>query len=109
MIAAFVLFGVALGFVPAPITTAAVSGMPRAQAGVASALASTSGQVGTTLGVAISGTIAGGLARGPAFALATRPYWWLVVAGGIAIAILALFATGGYARRSLVAIRSLME
>src|SRR4051812_18720610 len=55
MIAAFVLFGVALGFVNAPITTAAVSGMPRAQAGVASALASTSRQVGTTLGVAISG------------------------------------------------------
>ena len=38
------------GFVNAPITNTAVSGMPRAQAGVAAAVASTSRQIGQTLG-----------------------------------------------------------
>jgi hypothetical protein len=41
MIAAFVFLGAGLGVVNAPITNAAVSGMPRALAGVASALAAT--------------------------------------------------------------------
>ena len=43
---AYVVFGIGFGFVNAPITNAAVSGMPRAQAGVAAAIASTSRQVG---------------------------------------------------------------
>ena len=39
LMAAYVVFGVGFGFVNAPITNAAVSGMPRAQAGVAAAIA----------------------------------------------------------------------
>lgn len=35
LFAGYVLFGVGFGFVNAPITNTAVSGMPRAQAGVA--------------------------------------------------------------------------
>ncbi len=50
---AYVVFGIGFGFVNAPITTTAVSGMPRAQAGVAAAIASTSRQIGQTLGVAV--------------------------------------------------------
>ena len=46
----YVLFGIGFGFVNAPITNTAVSGMPRAQAGVAAAVASTSRQLGQTLG-----------------------------------------------------------
>ena len=42
-----------------PITYTAVSGMPNSQAGVAAAVASTSRQVGQTLGVAIIGSIVG--------------------------------------------------
>ena len=61
---AYVVFGIGFGFVNAPITNAAVSGMPRAQAGVASAIASTSRQVGATLGVAVVGALlASALAR----------------------------------------------
>ncbi len=52
---AYVVFGIGFGFVNAPITNAAVSGMPRAQAGVAAAIASTSRQIGSTLGVAVVG------------------------------------------------------
>ena len=57
LIAAYVVFGLGFGFVNAPITNAAVSGMPRAQAGVAAAIATTSRQVGQTLGVAVVGAI----------------------------------------------------
>jgi EmrB/QacA subfamily drug resistance transporter len=53
----YVLFGVGFGFVNAPITNTAVSGMPRAQAGVAAAVASTSRQLGQTLGVAVVGAV----------------------------------------------------
>lgn len=98
------LLGVGFGLVNAPITTAAVTGMPRAQAGVAAAIASTSRQVGTALGVAIAGAIAGaGAAHGgpSTFSpLAARPFWWLASAGGLAIAGLGLLATSRRARRS---------
>ena len=40
------IFGIGFGFVNAPITNAAVSGMPREQAGVAAAIATTSRQFG---------------------------------------------------------------
>jgi len=49
---AYVIFGIGFGAVNAPITNTAVSGMPASQAGVASAIAATSRQIGQTLGVA---------------------------------------------------------
>ena len=57
LLAAYVVFGLGFGLVNAPITNTAVSGMPRAQAGVAAAIATTSRQVGQTLGVAVVGAI----------------------------------------------------
>ncbi len=57
LLAAYVVFGVGFGVVKAPITNAAVSGMPRDQAGVAAAVTSTSRQVGQALGVAVAGAI----------------------------------------------------
>jgi len=79
LVIAYAVFGTGLGLVNAPITNAAVSGMPRAQAGVASAFASTSRQVGASLGVAIAGSIAGS-ARAAYFAEATHPVWcWSLV------------------------------
>ena len=64
LLAAYVVFGLGFGFVNAPITNAAVSGMPRAQAGVAAAIATTSRQVGQTLGVAVVGAIVASHAGG---------------------------------------------
>ena len=74
-LAGLALFGVALGLANTPITHAAVSGLPRAQAGVAAGLAATSRQVGATLGVAIAGA-------------AEHSFWWLALAGGAAIVAL---------------------
>jgi EmrB/QacA subfamily drug resistance transporter len=57
LLVAYVAFGIGFGLVNAPISNAAVSGMPNAQAGVAASIASAGRQIGSSLGVAISGSI----------------------------------------------------
>ena len=95
LLAAYAIFGTGFGLVNAPITNAAVSGMPRAQAGTASAIATTSRQVGQTMGVAIAGAViasgAGGAATGAAALY--PPVWWLLAAGGVLVTILGILAT----------------
>ena len=103
LIVSYVLFGIGMGLVNPPITNTAVSGMPPAQAGVAAAVASTSRQVGMTLGVAIIGAVSGGTlgsAIGPSFARATHPGWWIVVGLGVAIGILGAVTGGAWARKT---------
>jgi len=92
----YLLFGAFLGTVNPPITNTAVSGMPRSMAGVAASLASVGRQFGTTLGVAIAGTVvAPALARGgSAFTSTARGVWWLVLVLGVVILVLALASTG---------------
>jgi predicted MFS family arabinose efflux permease len=99
VLAVYLLFGVFLGTVNPPITNTAVAGMPRSMTGLAASLASAGRQAGTTLGVAIAGTVAGsGLARGgPAFTSAEHGVWWLVTALGAAIVVLGLLSTGRWA------------
>ncbi|HEX4722993.1 MAG TPA: MFS transporter [Pseudonocardiaceae bacterium] len=96
----YLLFGIALGMVNPPITNSAVSGMPVSMAGVAASLASAGRQTGTTLGVAIAGTIVGSsLARGGVvFTSAAAGVWWLVAGLGIGVLVLGLLSTG---RRAL--------
>jgi EmrB/QacA subfamily drug resistance transporter len=101
LVLVYVVFGVGFGMINAPITNSAVAGMPVSQAGVAAAVASTSRQTGTALGVAVLGTlvtsgIAGSLAEG--FAAAARPAWAVMIGCGIAVVVLGIVATG---RRSL--------
>ena len=111
LIAAYVLLGIGLGLVNAPITNTAVSGMPIAQAGLAAAVASTSRQVGASLGVALAGSIAGAGIRGarlPAFASSTHPVWWLTVGFGGAIVAIGFVSTGAWARASALRIAPLL-
>ncbi|WP_031158942.1 MFS transporter [Streptomyces durhamensis] len=100
----YVLFGVGFGFVNAPITNTAVSGMPRAQAGVAAAVASTSRQLGQTLGVAVVGAVlASGIGTSPyrsVFVSAARPGWWILTACGLAVLLLGLLTSGRWAHRT---------
>jgi EmrB/QacA subfamily drug resistance transporter len=96
LVIAFLVFGIGMGFVNAPITNSAVSGMPRSQAGVASGIASTSRQVGSSVGVAVMGSVLaanlhGSIAAG--FASATRPGWWIIAAAGVVVIVLALITT----------------
>ncbi|SFY51887.1 Multidrug resistance protein Stp [Streptomyces sp. F-1] len=100
----YVLFGVGFGFVNAPITNTAVSGMPRTQAGVAAAVASTSRQLGQTLGVAVIGAVlASGIGASSyraAFVSAARPGWWILTVCGVAVLVLGLLTSGRWAHRT---------
>jgi EmrB/QacA subfamily drug resistance transporter len=98
---AYLVFGTGFALVNPPITNAAVSGMPRAQAGVAAAIASTSRQVGGTLGIAVIGAAVAGAttaASGPALAAATHVGWWIMVGLGVAVLVFGLATTGRWAR-----------
>jgi EmrB/QacA subfamily drug resistance transporter len=98
----FAVFGIGFGVVNAPITTTAVSGMPLDRAGAASAVASTSRQVGVSIGVALCGSVAGtALATaGADFAVAARPLWFVCAALGLVIIALGVVSTSTRALRS---------
>jgi len=101
LIATYVIFGIGFGLVNAPITNTAVSGMPRAQAGVAAAVASTSRQVGQSLGVAVIGSVVVSALVGSfraGFAPASHAGWWIVAGCGCAVLILGLLTSGRWAR-----------
>jgi MFS family permease len=95
LLPAYFLFGIGFGMVNPPITNTAVLGMPEAQAGVAAAVASTSRQVGQTLGVAAAGAIAaaGAFQVGTGFVAASGTVWWLLVGCGAAVVVLGALST----------------
>ena len=102
VVAIFAVFGAGFAMANAPITTAAVSGMPTDRAGAASAVASTSRQVGVSIGVALCGSLAG-----PALTASTaqytadaRPLWLMCAMLGLAITALAIWSTSRPAIRS---------
>jgi MFS family permease len=100
LLGSYFVTGIGLGLLNPPITNTAVSGMPSSQAGVAAAIASTSRQVGMTLGVAVIGAIAGGSAAGAigkSFAAATHPAWWVIAGFGGVILLLGLLTTTRWA------------
>ncbi|MFI1616172.1 MFS transporter [Streptomyces lydicus] len=109
----YVLFGIGFGLVNAPITNTAVSGMPRAQAGVAAAVASTSRQVGQSLGVAVIGAVlAGGAyaaAGGQQFVAAGRPAWWIIAGCGAAVLLLGALTTGRWGKATARRTAALFE
>ncbi|MUN40228.1 MFS transporter [Actinomadura litoris] len=116
LFAAYVLFGIGFGMVNAPITNTAVSGMPRSQAGVAAAVASTSRQVGQALGVAVIGAVlAAGAGSGreadaaAGFVAAARPAYWVLAGCAAAVLVLGTVTTGGRAARSAARVRDLFD
>jgi sugar phosphate permease len=103
LMACYVVLGIGCGTVNAPITNTAMSGMPRSQAGVAAGIASTSRQVGSTLGVAVLGatvlsSLHGSLRLG--FVDASRVGWWIIAGCGVVILLVGLATSGRWARRT---------
>jgi EmrB/QacA subfamily drug resistance transporter len=103
MFLGFALLGVGLGWVNAAITNTAVSGMPREQAGVAAAVASTSRQLGSALGVAIIGSVIAdhvtNVTAGPAFTSAQRVSWAIIALCGLIALSVGGLTTGAWGRR----------
>lgn len=103
LVAAYAVFGAGLGHIGAPVNTTAVAGMPKSQAALAAAVASTSRQVGASLGVALAGALAGrGIETGEAARLAeaTHPVFAVVAVFGVVIVGLGVASTGARARAS---------
>jgi predicted MFS family arabinose efflux permease len=91
LLGSYAIFGIGFGAVNSPITYTAVSGMPDNQAGVAAAVASTSRQIGQSLGVAVTGSILGS---------ASHPAWWLIAGCGVMVIALGAVSTGQWAQRT---------
>jgi EmrB/QacA subfamily drug resistance transporter len=103
IIAGYLLFGLGFGLVNAPVTNTAMAGLPRSQAGVAAAIASTSRQVGSSLGVAVVGSAVVSALAGPlrsGFAAASHVGWWILFGLGVAVGVIGVLTTGPRARRS---------
>ncbi|WP_396907259.1 MFS transporter, partial [Mycolicibacterium phlei] len=102
LLVVFTVFGIGFSMVNAPVTNAAVSGMPTDRAGAASAIASTSRQVGVSIGVALCGSVAAGalMGTGADFATAARPLWFICAALGVLITVLGFYSTSPRALRS---------
>ncbi|WP_231386818.1 MFS transporter [Nocardia sp. BMG111209] len=111
VLALYLLFGIFLTAVNPPITTTAVAGMPRSMTGVAASLASVGRQTGTTLGVAISGTILGPALThgGTTFTATARGIWWTVLGLGICVLLLGLLSTGRRAGETATRAAELFE
>jgi EmrB/QacA subfamily drug resistance transporter len=108
LFASYVVFGIGFGAINPPITNTAVSGMPPAQAGVAAAVASTSRQVGASLGIAVIGAIAVARTGSPAaLASAAHAGWWIVAGCGAVVLALGVASTSRPALRSAAALGDL--
>ncbi|MEV6412132.1 MFS transporter [Kribbella sp. NPDC051718] len=108
----YLIFGLGFGMLNSPITNAAVSGMPRSQAGVAAAIASTSRQVGASLGVAIVGTVLTARLTGPletGFVSAARLGWYIIAGCGVLVLVFGLITSGRWARSTAARVAADME
>ncbi|WP_266095009.1 MFS transporter [Microlunatus elymi] len=95
LIISYLIFGIGFGLVNSPITNTAVSGMPRSQAGVAAATASTSRQIGTSLGVAIAGAlVTSATVRGP---VPSESGWVMIIVYGALVLGLGVLTTTRWA------------
>jgi EmrB/QacA subfamily drug resistance transporter len=102
LLVAFGLFGMGMGMVNSQISVAAVAGMPPAQAGLASGIASAARLLGQAIGVAIAGSLLTAKAHGQLhamFALASYPAWRILFWCATVVVISGLVAGRAPARR----------
>jgi MFS family permease len=84
LLAAYGVLGVGIGFANAPITTTAVSGLPRERTGVAAAITSTARQVGSAMGIAAAGALVSGGSPD------LSPGWLLPAGSGLVLLVVAV-------------------
>jgi len=101
LLASYVIFGVGFGMFNTPITNTAVSGMPRSQAGLTTAVASTSRQVGTSLGVAVVGSVVTARRAGSletSLSAASHIGGWIITGCGACVLATGILTTTRWAR-----------
>ncbi len=108
LIVVYVGFGLGFGLVNAPISNTAMNGMPREQAGVAAAVASTARQIGSSLGVAITGSLVAATA-GIGFVMASHAAWGVISASGAIVVAVGLLSTGTWAAGTAARTRELLQ
>jgi EmrB/QacA subfamily drug resistance transporter len=104
LIGTYGLFGVGVGMVSSAITNGFMSGLPKSQAGMASGMNSASRQLGTSLGVAIVGSVLAASLRGSmhaGFLGAAHPGWWIMAGCGYIVLLLGLISTTSWARATV--------
>jgi EmrB/QacA subfamily drug resistance transporter len=112
LIITYALFGVGVGMVSSAITNTFMSGVPKSQAGIASGMNSASRQLGTSLGVAIVGSVLASSLRGSmhaGFLSAAHPGWWVMAGCGYTVLLLGLVSTTRWARATVRYVRSADE
>jgi hypothetical protein len=95
---------VGVGMVSSAITNTFMAGVPKSQAGVASGMNSASRQLGTSLGVAIVGSVLAASLRGSmhaGFLSAAHPGWWVMAGCGYTVLLLGLVSTTHWARATV--------
>jgi len=95
--------------VSSAITNTFMSGVPKSQAGMASGMNSASRQLGTSLGVAIVGSVLAASLRGSmhaGFLSAAHPGWWVMAGCGYTVLLLGLLSTTRWARATVSLVRS---
>ena len=95
LVVAYLVFGAGSGLVSPPTTNTALSGMPRDQAGVAGAIASTCRQTGAAVGVAVTGAIIA--AGSTSFVHASHAAWAVLAGCGVMVVLLGIVSTGRWA------------
>jgi hypothetical protein len=98
--------------VSSAITNTFMSGVPKSQAGVASGMNSASRQLGTSLGVAIVGSVLASSLRGSmhaGFLSAAHPGWWVMAGCGYTVLLLGVVSTTRWARATVRYVRSADE
>ena len=100
LLVTYAVFGLGAGLVTPPITTTAVSGLPRDQAGVAGALASSGRQFGIAVGVAVTGSLVAG--SGAGFVAASHAAWAVLGSCGVLALLLGILTTGRWAQAAAV-------
>jgi MFS family permease len=104
LIITYGLFGIGAGMVNVPISNGVMSGVPKAQAGVASGMNSSSRQLGQSLGVAIVGSVLAASLHGSmeaGFLHAAHAGWWIMAGCGYAVLVLGVVSTTNWAKATV--------
>jgi MFS family permease len=96
LLAAYAIFGLGVGMISPSITNTAVSGLPPDQVGVAGALAASARQFGSSVGVAVTGSIVA--STGPGFINSSHAAWALLGGCGLVALALGVISTSSWAK-----------